>query len=592
MIRYAVLALALAGPQSVFAQQPFQEHVIVTAHAEEVPYQTLARTVVVLTHDDIRRLPAHSVADLLAYASSIDVRSRGPLGVQSDFAARGATFGQALVLVDGFRLNDAQSGHHNADIPVPVDEIDRIEILFGPGSSLYGADAFGGIINVITRRGGSRRDVSASGGQFGFAEVNADASGSRSGLDESVAFSGARSSGFEIDRDFRTITISSRTSLANGTRLWASYLDKDFGANGFYGPALSTESTNQTLVAVEGRAPSLGAWQGQWQTGYRTHGDVFLFDSTRPGVPNDHRSHTVEATGRLQRAFGDATHVTVGTELGADWIRSNNLRNHNLTRGSGFAELQQRIGSRAFVYPGLRVDGYSTFGGAVSPSLAATGWVGAAIKLRGSVGRAFRVPTFTERFYSDPNNLGTPTLTPEHAWSSEAGLDWVPGPGWTTGLAVFDRRERDTIDFVRPSTLVRWQAANIRRVHTQGVELSADRRIPDIGIISARYTYINASSDPLPLLSKYVLEFARHSLTLSASAGLPAGFEIGQRVDYKRRRDGREYWVVDSRLGRRIGPATIFVEGSNLLDTRYQEVLGVNMPGRWIRAGMTVAGRN
>lgn len=589
-----VLLLALVSPAFAFAQEPIQVHrenVIVTAHAEEVPYQTLARTVVVLTRDDIARLPVRSIAELLAYASSIDVRSRGPFGVQADFAVRGSTFGQALVLVDGFRLNDVQSGHHNADIPVPIGEIDRIEILFGPGSSLYGADAFGGIVNVITRRRGPRRDVSATGGEFAFAEMNAGLSATKGAMDQSFAVSANRSSGFEPDRDFRTFTVSSRTTFGNGTRVWASHLRKDFGANGFYGPAPSTEDTNQTLFVADGTTPPLGGWRGRWQTGYRTHGDVFLYDPRLSSLPNRHRSHTLMASGRLQRAVGGATRMTVGSEIGGDWIRSNNLGDHRVARGSAFAEVQQQIGARTFVYPGLRVDGYSTFGSAWSPSVAATAWLGETLKVRGSVGRAFRVPTFTERFYVDPNNLGTPTLAPEHAWSSEAGIDWLPAAGWTAGLAVFDRHERDTIDFVRPTSLVRWRAENIRRVETRGAEISAERRIVDVGLVSARYTFIDASTDPLPLLSKYVLEFARHSLTLSGRASIPGGLEIGQRVDYKRRRSGRQYWLVDTRVGRRIGVATIFVEGSNLLDTVYQEIGGVHMPGRWIRAGFSVAAR-
>jgi iron complex outermembrane receptor protein len=590
MIR-CVLVLALACPTLLFAQEPIEEHVIVTAHAEEVPYQTLARTVVVMTHEELVRLPARSIADLLAYASSVDVRSRGVLGVQSDFALRGSTFGQALVLVDGFRLNDAQSGHHNADIPVPIGEIDRIEILFGPGSSLYGADAFGGIINVITRRDGMRRDVSAVAGQFGFAQLDAGFSASKGAMNESVAISANRSSGFETDRDFRALNVSSRTILGNGTRVWASHLRKDFGANGFYGPAPSTEATNQTLLEVDGRTPARGVWQAQWQAGYRTHGDEFLYDPRLNGTPNQHRSHAVVATGRLQRALGGMTRLTVGSEIGSDWIRSNNLGNHRLARGSAFAEVQQRVGARGFVYPGLRLDGYSTFGRAWSPSVAAAAWLGKAMKLHASVGRAFRVPTFTERFYVDPNTLGTSTLSPEHAWSSEAGIDWLPKPGWTAALALFDRHEKDTIDFVRPSTLVRWQAANTRRVDTRGIELAVERRMAAVGVVAARYTFIHASTDPLPLLSRYVLEFARQSLTLSGSATLPAGFELGQRVDYKQRRSGREYWLVDTRVGRRIGPATVFVEGSNLLDTEYQEIPGVNMPGRWIRAGFSVAAR-
>src|SRR5918993_108783 len=100
----------------------------------------------------ISSLLVNSIADVLRLTGSVDVRARGERGVQTDFAIRGANFGQMLVLVDGVRLNDAQSGHHNGDIPVAVNEVERIEILHGPGSALFGADAFGGAVNIITRR--------------------------------------------------------------------------------------------------------------------------------------------------------------------------------------------------------------------------------------------------------------------------------------------------------------------------------------------------------------------------------------------------------------------------------------------------------
>ncbi len=610
MFKIAPVVLVCLVPCFASAQTQDQpvtsvDQVTVTGHAEDVPFQTLARTVVVMTREEIQRLPAESLADVLAYAASVDVQSRGPFGVQSDFALRGATFGQTLVLLNGVRLNDSQTGHHNGDIPVPLDQIERIEIVMGPGSSLYGADAFGGTINVITRRTGNDRELTLTAGAFGFVSGDASIAGSANGIREALAVSANRADGFETDRDFRTLDVSSQTTFGNGVQLWVSHLRKDFGAAGFYGPALSTESTNQTLVSLDGATRQLGAWSGRWQTSYRTHGDVFLYDSTQPGTPNQHRDHAIDATGRLQRSVGDRTHVTIGTEVGADWIHSNNLGDHDLLRGSVFGEVQQQIGSRTFVYPAVRVDGYSTFGSAVSPALSAVTWMGNRVKLRASAGRAFRVPTFTERFYVDPNNLGTPTLVPEHAWSSEAGVDWVGMSGWTVGGSLFDRQARDTIDFVRASVLDKWQAANVRHVETRGLELSARRvfvrtntkdtkdgkAATESSSISAQYTLLDASTDALTTFSEYVLDYARQTLALSASAALPAKFSIGQRAEYKRRRDGVDYWLVDTRVSRSVGVATLFVEGSNLLDTHYQEISGVDMPGRWLRAGVHVGRR-
>jgi len=172
-IRVAGLTLAaalLAGPVAG-GQPPVRETVIVTGHASPEPFRNLSRAVSVLTREQIARLPVRSIAEALQYLASVDVQSRGAMGVQADFSVRGAAFGRTLVLVNGVRINDAQSGHHNGDIPVPLDEVERIEVLYGPGSSLYGADAFGGTINIITRRPDrQRRQFSLSAGQFGFVD--------------------------------------------------------------------------------------------------------------------------------------------------------------------------------------------------------------------------------------------------------------------------------------------------------------------------------------------------------------------------------------------------------------------------------------
>src|SRR5690242_15475133 len=165
----AAIAVLLAARLSAAQEQEYRQTVVVTAAATPVELGTVTRTMSIITRDQIAALPVQSIADVLRLASPIDVRARGDHGVQTDFSVRGAGFGQMLVLVDGVRLNDAQSGHHNGDIPVPLDAVERIEILYGPGSSLFGADAFGGTINVITRTAARKPAVTVQGGSFGFA---------------------------------------------------------------------------------------------------------------------------------------------------------------------------------------------------------------------------------------------------------------------------------------------------------------------------------------------------------------------------------------------------------------------------------------
>ena len=113
-----------------------------------------SRVVQVLTEEDLRLLPVRTVAEALRWMTAADLQSRSP--AQADLSFRGSTFEQVLVLVDGVRMSDPQTGHFDLDLAVPLDRVARIEVLEGPASALYGADALGGVVNVVTREGGTR----------------------------------------------------------------------------------------------------------------------------------------------------------------------------------------------------------------------------------------------------------------------------------------------------------------------------------------------------------------------------------------------------------------------------------------------------
>lgn len=583
----ALLACLAAGAGWTHAQRAPEETVVVTANAQPVTFENLARSVVILTRKHIARLPVHSVADLLRYAAGLEVRARGPRGVQANFLVRGAGFGQVLVLVNGVRLNNSQSGHHNSDIPVVLQDVERVEILYGPGSSLYGADAFGGTINIITRDSSQGLAGRVSGGDFGYVEASLRSGFGGRGVRQSVSATVNRSSGFAFNRDFRTTAVASHTSWGGETVLYFSHLNKAFGADNFYGASPSREETNATLLSLSQPLFSKGGWKATGRLFYRTHGDHFLWDFRLPGFfENRHRTHAAGFVSTAERTFTDQTRLAFGAEAGGDWIRSNNLGRHQFARTSLFAELQQSVGGSATIYPGLRYDRYSTFGSALSPSLSAAWWVAPTLKWRSSVGRAFRVPTFTELYYRDPAHQANSSLQPEKALGAETGLDWLLPSGWLGTVTLFSRWEKGVIDWVRADPTQQWSTTNIHRLQTRGLELALQRAF-DSGIFAqVQYAYLNSTAGSVPFLSKYVLDFARHSYSAAFAVDLPADLTWGQRIDYRRRADGRSYWLVDCRLSRDFGPLRLFAEGTNLLNTHYQEIRPVDMPGRWLSAGL------
>jgi outer membrane cobalamin receptor len=582
------LCLLGAGRSLASAQPKLHESIVVTGAAEPIPFETVGRAVWVLTRADIAKLPVRSIEDLLRFASSVDVRARGPR-VQADLQIRGGSFGQTLVLLDGVRINDAQSGHHNSDIPLTLDDVERVEVLLGAGSSLFGADALGGTVNVITRDSTAGMSAATFGGEHGLVGGRARAAfGGR--IRQSLSVEAGHSSGFEPDREFETFAASARTEIGSATRLLVGAARKDFGANGFYGPSPSHETTDQTIVSMT-HGFAVGSWRSSVQAMYRSHGDHFLYDRRRPGVAeNFHRTHAVTVLARGNRAFGTRTRATAGVESGGDWIGSNNLGDRAFGRASGFVELQHRLGDRAVLYPGLRYDAYSRFGDAWSPSVAARVGLANGVSLRGSVGHAFRVPTFTELYYQDPNHFASSDLEPERGWSAETGVEWIAGTRSMVRGTVFARRDRDVIDWIRASAGERWRTTNVRRVSGLGVELGVRHVWPDVGWIDAQYTRLDNDAQALTaVLSKYVLEFAAHNLVVSGTLRAPLGIDVGPRASWTRRNDGRSYATLDLRASRRVGRVSVYVDGANLFDERYQEIVGVSMPGRWVSAGISVA---
>jgi iron complex outermembrane receptor protein len=499
------------------------------------------------------------------------------------------------------RLNDAQSGHHNGDIPVPLDAIERIEILHGVGSSLFGADAFAGTINIITRQNVPAQ-AAVEAGSFDYAGARGQMVVGGGAVRQLVSASAERSTGFMYERQFSTVDLLTRSTIGARSTITLSYLWKDFGANGFYGAAPSHEWTNQTRVVVEHAFGTWRRWALSGDASYRTHGDHFLFNVERPGVAeNFHRSHATIATFKASRAAPSIGSISLGVEAGGDWIRSTNLKDHSTGRVSAFGEWRRTLSDRAQADASARIDQYSEFGTSVSPSAGIGWWARPRVRLRASAGRAFRVPTFTERYYSDPANLARADVGPETAWAGEGGADLFLTGAWTLKTTVFARDDHDVIDWLRASPADLWRTYNVHRVRTAGAEVSVRRALPAGGFVQAGYTGVNLDAATVSTLcgapacqSKYVLEYAPHVFSTAALVPLPWRVHIAPRLEYKHRRRNAlstDYAVLDLRLSRPVGRYDVIAEMTNFTNTTYQEIAGVAMPGRAATVSLAVGRR-
>jgi len=235
---------------------------------------------------------------------------------------------------------------------------------------------------------------------------------------------------------------------------------------------------------------------------------------------------------------------------------------------------------------GAREEVHRKWSGQFSPTVSGGAWLSPRLKLRASVSRAFRVPSYTDLYYHDPANAGSPGLRPERAWSYESGVEYHPSQSVTAGATVFHRRERDGIDYVRRSPAELWRATNFQRLDFTGVEASV-RLAPRRGQrIDFRYTGQRGAQDALPgLQSKYVFNYPAHS-GVAAWTGRFGAVLVRTRVGVldRRARDPYALWEAAAAWSRgRVRP---FLQFANLGGARYQEVAGVDMPGRSMIGGV------
>ena len=570
---------------------PIQKQtVLVTGTWEPIPLTESDRSVEIYPLHDVFLLFG-SLTDALDLDSSVQVQGRAPNGVQGDLSIRGGTPGQTLVLLDGIRLSDAQSAHHNLDIPVPLDAVDRIEILRGSGSTLYGSDAVAGVVNVVTRPVNSSNSpeliVRGGYGSFGTNEESGTLSFSRGFLSQRFSFERELSDGFRDDREYRNLALSSQTWLKTRlglTRVFLSLLDRPFGADQFYGNFNSWERTKTWLATI---SQDLGK-NTIFSLGYRRHTDLYELLRDDPGFyTNRHEDETWDVALRRQDTLHEILHFYYGAEFLSDHVASNNLGVHSRKQGALYGDIDVRSWHRFSFSAGTRQEFYGRAQTIAIPSFSAGYWLGSKAKLRGSVSRAFRLPNYTDLYYHDPANIGNPNLKPERAMNYEAGVDLYPAAHWRSALTVFSRHETDDIDYVRANSSDIWQALNFGKLTFTGWEAALFWSPQPSQTVQLEYTGLHGGQGVLDgYQSKYVFNYPTQQATIRWQRISPRGWIARLRTGITNQYQRNAYVLVDAYAAWTRSRFHPYVRLTNLTNADYQPVYGVVMPGRAALVGL------
>jgi iron complex outermembrane recepter protein len=566
--------------------EPQKESIVVTGTFQPVPVDSIDRSVSVIDTREAPLLYNHWV-EYLQLDPSVDLQERAPDGVQADLTIRGSSFEQTLVLLNGLRMNDAQTGHHDMDLPLPSESIERIEILKGAGSTFYGSDAMAGTINFVTGPPEySELRVGAGVGNFGINQQSLSAALLTGRWDEQLSAARDFSSGFMPDRDYRSVELFSNSGVQTAlgrTLVMLGLGDKPFGANQFYGNYDSWERTKSWFAGLK---QDLGS-RTEFDLGYRRHTDEFILVREDPALyENNHSDESWQAALRRKQPLGQNATLFFGGEGFHESIDSNNLGQHARSRGAIYADYDMRAFKRLSFSVGAREEIFATHG-EFSPTVSAGYWLKAGWKLKGSLSHAFSLPSYTDLYYSDPDNLGNPNLQPETAWSYEGGVLWDQGGRYKAEATVFERRERNDIDYVRSSPTDIWHAANIDRLNFTGVETSLQVRLPRRQALNIAYTAIHGAQQALDgLESKYVFNYPAQDAVVSWQGILPGNFLARSRLGVVSRYDSDPYALWDLAVAREFPHVAAHLGFSNLTDTQYQEIQGVAMPGRSVVFGL------
>ncbi|HTH53548.1 MAG TPA: TonB-dependent receptor [Edaphobacter sp.] len=590
----SVLVITFACLPALAQQtQPFpqaNETVTVTSAIPPIPLSESNRSVQIL---DTREQPLlfNNVTDYLRQDTTINLQSRAPSGVQADLSIRGTTFEQSLVLVNGLRVNDPETAHFNLDIPIPLDALTRVEVLHGSGSTFYGSDAIGGAVNLLTERPApdTRLTVLAKSGagNYGSLENHLRADLSTHRFSEQLAGSRDTSNGFMPDRNYSSNALSSETWLnlfkPGTTDILLATSDRPYGANQFYGNYDSWDRTKGWLAALQ---QQIGQ-KTSASFAYRRHTDLFVLLLDRPNYyRNNHITTAWQSALRRADSLGTNTTLSYGLEANGDAIHSTNLGIHARNQGAGYVNLSLRSLRRFSLSLGAREQVFSGGDSVFSPNIAAAYSLTSTLRLRGSVGHGYRLPTYLDLYYSDPSTIGNPNLKPESSWNYEGGIDWTPAHApFTLTATGFHLQQKNGIDYSKYNLSDPWQAVNVANFAYNGAETSMRIRLPRTQQLQFGYTAVQATSPPPGLISEYAFNYAAQSALIAWSGQLPGQIVARTQLAVIQKTMQSPYPLWDIALARDTGRFRPYVRVLNITDTSYQEIPGVPMQGRTIMAG-------
>ena len=583
-------------------------------------------SVEVITRDEIQRAEASTINDVLKLATGVDVRQRGGFGVQTDISINGGTFDQIVILLNGVNISNPQTGHNASDFPVSLNDIERIEIIEGAASRVFGASAFSGAINIVTRGQEAPQTearVGMEGGSFGTFGVEGRVSKHvERGESLNRSFSANASTGYmrsdggTLNSDFKKAHAYANTAWHNPSTdidLQVGVSSQDYGANTFYSAKYNNqyEETRHLVASV-----SLVSHHPLLPYGGRSGRGFTLRPTLYTHYFNDHYQLVRGLTGSdkgenlhhlwVYGASFDtdidwlAGKTSIGFDIHGDNIRSTALGNNTRTHTNVFVEhnvvLNHWTLSAGLHYGDTRQTKHiSAWSPGVNISYRPTQhW-----KLYASWNRSMRVPTFTDLYISNVVQQGDPSLQPERNTTFKSGVLFRTN-GFNANLSAFHSHGTNMIDWVYATEdATKYHALNIGKLDNMGISIDTKYHYKSFAA-QVGYAFIHQehTTNQMIFKSLYALEYLRHKLTLQINHDIPLPHNLERHgrltatwsARWQQRMNGyTPYWKIDGRLQWTAKRYNIYLKGDNLTNHRYYDLGNVEQPGCWLMTGICLS---
>ena len=592
-------------------QIDLKEITVVSSPRIELPFSENSRTIQVISKEEITESPANNVAELLQQVAGIDIRRRGVSGMQADLYIRGGGFDQTLLLIDGIKVEDAQTGHHTMNMALPIEVIERIEIIKGSASRVYGQNAFSGAINIITSKVAENM-VSVSLESGSYKQQNASVTISRKNEDQSVLFhySNNSSDGHKYNTDYKNENYFLKNSFeikGLPIDMISSFNERKFGANGFYASPEAIDQYEETQASLLGFSTKIisNNFIIKPKLYWKRNQDMYVYLRDNPSVyRNLHITNKIGA--ELNGSYESNNGITgFGVDISSIKLSSNNLGERKRTMVNLFLEHQMKFAENKIdVTPGVAFSYFSDVSTNQNyqnnffrnffmyPGIDIGYVLNDDVKLYSNIGYTYRVPTYTDLFYTSPTTIGNENLKPEKAFTKEIGLDYTKG-NFNFIFTLYNRDASDVIDYVKNVESAPWEAFNIREINTKGYELGLTYNFYVASFLnhSIKIGYSNIKDDLKQTdfnFSRYSLNSLKNHLTTSYSFEIKKNLKSSIIYKYAERNFGEDYSVMDIKVSYTLKKYNLYITANNLFDTIYSETNLVEMPGRNVLLGLNV----